>query len=100
MHMEFPHNILKREKENGVPSFSGTGDVENITYPVSQRGCPFFRYVSSLARSLWIFGPAPRGAEGSAGGGGGTASAGPRRRGTDTARTHSYGLAIPASTRP
>lgn len=52
MHMEFPHNILKREKENGVPSFSGTGDVENITYPVSQRGCPFFRYVSSLAGPL------------------------------------------------
>lgn len=36
----------------GCPLFLVRGDVENITYPVSQRGRPFFRYVSSLAWSL------------------------------------------------
>lgn len=33
MHMEFPHNILKREKENGVPSFSGTGGCGEYNLP-------------------------------------------------------------------
>lgn len=94
MHRAFPHNILKQKKKMGRPLFLVRGDVRNIIYPFSQRGLLFFRYHSPLAWSLWIFGPAPRGTAGSAGRGGGTASAGPRRRGTDTARTHSYGLAV------
>lgn len=52
MHMEFPHNILKQKKKMGCPLFLVRGDVENITYPVSQRGLLFFRYHSPLAWSL------------------------------------------------
>lgn len=54
MHRAFPHNILKQKKKMGRPLFLVRGDVGNITYPVSQRGRPFFRYVSSLAGSLRI----------------------------------------------
>lgn len=95
MHRAFPHNILKQKKENGAPSFSGTGGCEEYNLSLLPARPPLFPLpLSPCLVSLWIFGPTPRGTAGSAGRGGGTASAGPRRRGTDTARTHSYGLAV------
>lgn len=42
MHRAFPHNILKQKKENGAPSFSGTGGCEEYNLSLLPARPPLF----------------------------------------------------------